>query len=92
MFTVSTPRLRTIREAACEIKRIDPNTAVTPYRIRQLILNGILPSVRAGNKYLLNLDLLLEYLNQPTADKFRQAETQEEIGKIRPIQDRRSFK
>lgn len=92
MFTVSTPRLRTIREAACEIKSIDPNTAVTPYRIRQLILNGILPSVRAGNKYLLNLDLLLEYLNEPTADKFRQAETKEEIGKIRSIQDRRTLR
>lgn len=82
----SFPRMRTIAEAVAEIRAADPDTAITPYRIRQLILCGILPSVRAGNKYLVNLDLLLEYLNEPTADKFRQAETKEEIGirRIKP--------
>lgn len=86
MFEHSFPRMRTISEAVSEIRAEDPHTAVTPYRIRQLILTGSLPSVRAGNKYLVNLDLLLEYLNQPTADKFRQADTKEEIGKIRRIE------
>lgn len=82
----SFPRMRTIAEAVSEIRAQDPQTAVTAYRVRQLILCGILPSVRAGNKYLVNLDLLLEYLNEPTADKFRQAETKEEIGirRIKP--------
>ena len=86
MCNFSFPRMRTISEAVSEIRAADPNSAVTPYRVRQLILSGVLPSVRAGNKYLVNLDLLLEYLNEPTADKFRQAETKEEIGirRIKP--------
>lgn len=64
------PRMRTIREAAQEIKAIDPHTAVTPYHIRQLALSGVLPRVKAGKKYLINFDLLLEYLQDPTAAKF----------------------
>lgn len=28
------PRMRTIQEAAAELKQSDPNTAVTPYAIR----------------------------------------------------------
>ena len=44
------PRMRTIQEAAAELRKIDPGTAVTPYRIRQLVLDGTIPHVKAGNK------------------------------------------
>ena len=57
-----TPRMRTIQEAAAELRRIDPHTAVTPYFIRQMVLSGTIPHVKAGNKRLVNLDTLLEYL------------------------------
>lgn len=56
------PKMRTIQEAAAEIKRTDPNTAVTPYAIRQMVLNGNLPHIKAGKKYLINLDVLERYL------------------------------
>ena len=56
------PRMRTIQEAAAELRKIDPGTAVTPYRIRQLVLDGTIPHVKAGNKRLVNLDTLLHYL------------------------------
>ncbi len=70
--TVKTlPRMRTVPEAAAEIKALDPNTAVTAYHIRQLALNGVLPRVQAGRKLLINLDTLIEYLENPTADKFQ---------------------
>lgn len=59
------PRMRTINEAAAEMKTADPHTAVTPHFIRQLILDGKIPSVRAGNKYLVNFDGLQEYLACP---------------------------
>ena len=70
METIKIPRMRTIKEAAAEIKSIDSGTAVTEYHIRQLALSGVLPRVKAGKKYLINLDTLIEYLSNPTAEKF----------------------
>ena len=61
------PRMRTIQEAAAELRKIDPGTAVTPYRIRQLVLDGTIPHVKAGNKRLVNLDTLLHYLETAPA-------------------------
>lgn len=85
MCNFSFPRMRTISEAVSEIRAQDPQTAVTPYRVRQLILSGVLPSVRAGNKYLIDLDVLIEYLKNPQSDRFVQAITENESGHIRRI-------
>ena len=68
---IKLPRMRTIKEAAAEIKAIDSGTAITEYHIRQLALSGVLPRVKAGRKFLINLDLLIEYLVNPEADKFK---------------------
>ena len=68
---IKLPRMRTIKEAAAELKALDEHTAVTEYHIRQLALSGVLPRVQAGKKYLINLDLLIEYLTNPDADKFK---------------------
>ncbi|MEE1220076.1 MAG: hypothetical protein U0L20_09155 [Ruminococcus sp.] len=68
---IKLPRMRTIKEAAAELKALDEHTAVTEYHIRQLALSGVLPRVQAGKKLLINLDLLIEYLTNPDADKFR---------------------
>lgn len=57
------PRMRTVHEAAQEMKKLDPSTAVTEYHIRRLVLDGVLPRIKAGKKYLINLDSLLEYFN-----------------------------
>lgn len=76
------PRMRTVKEAVAEIKAIDPDTAVTFYQVRRLALQGVLPVVPAGNKRLICLDTLIEYLQNPTADKFRVAAT---VNGIRPI-------
>lgn len=58
------PRMRTIQEAAAELKQSDPNTAVTAYAIRQMVLNGTIPCIYAGKKRLINIDLLEEFLSQ----------------------------
>ncbi len=63
--------MRTISEAAAELRALDPNTGMTPYHIRRLCLDGVLPTVKAGKKILLNLDALIEYMADPTADKFQ---------------------
>lgn len=69
--TKALPRMRTVKEAAAELKAIDSGTAITEYHIRQLALSGVLPRVKAGRKLLINLDTLIEYLQDPTADKFK---------------------
>ena len=56
------PRMRTIQEAAKELKEIDPNTALTPYAIRRMVLNGTIPCINVGKKRLINMDLLEKYL------------------------------
>ena len=78
------PRMRTVPEAAKELKEMDEHTAVTEYHIRQLALSGVLPRVQAGRKILINFDLLLEYLSDPTAEKF-QVHTAADVGGIRRI-------
>ncbi len=59
------PRMRTIKECIEEIKALDPNTAVREYFIRDLINSNTIPSVKAGRKILINLDVLFDYLYNP---------------------------
>ena len=59
------PRMRTVGEAALELKKLDPNTAVTEYHIRRLAVSGKLPRLKAGKKYLINFDALPDYPAQP---------------------------
>ena len=80
------PRMRTINEAAKELKAIDPHTAMTPYHIRRLCLDGVIPTVKAGKKFLFDLDTLIEYMTDPTADKFKPHKCDADtIGGIRRI-------
>lgn len=54
-------RIRTIAQAYKEIKAADPDTAITEYRIRQLVIDGVIPSTKSGAKYLIDLDTLQSY-------------------------------
>ncbi len=56
------PRMRTIAEAAKHVRATDPSTALTETAIRRLVVNGTLPCVRIGTKYLLDLDALEAFL------------------------------
>ena len=64
----------------CELS--DPDSALTMTALRRLVVSGKLPSVRAGSKYLLNLDTLQEYLQNP--GKFEKP-AHEQKGVIRRI-------
>ena len=50
------PQIRTIKGAADEIKKIDPDTAITEYRIILLVNEKSIPSVSVGNRKLVNMD------------------------------------
>ena len=59
---MTAPRMRTYQAAAALIREADPDTCVTPYRIRQWILDGTVPHVQAGNKKLVNVDFIFAML------------------------------
>ncbi len=59
--------MRTIKEAYKSIKESDPETALSPHAIRRMILQKAIPFIKFGNKYLVNLDALEEYLNAPSS-------------------------
>lgn len=53
-------RMRTIRDTTKIFKELDPNTEITEYTLRKMISEGTIPAFKTGNKYLLNVDALLE--------------------------------
>lgn len=57
------PRMRLLNEAYEEIKKIDPQTAITKNIIRGLTLDNKVKSVMVGRKRLINVDDLIEYLS-----------------------------
>lgn len=56
------PRMRTIPETMREIRRIDPDTALTVTALRRMVNNGEIPYVSVASKRLINLDILLAIL------------------------------
>ena len=56
------PHMRGIKQAIEEIKQADPYTALTEPALRRLIISKEVPSVRVGTKYLINMDILNNYL------------------------------
>ena len=61
------PKMATINECAKTV-------GLAKYHIRQLVLQGKVKYVKAGKKYLINVDSLIEYLNSGEA----QAEVEEQ--------------
>lgn len=57
-------RIRTIKNAYREIREQDPNTCITEWFLRQLITGGAIPSIRAGTKWLVDLDVIEEYMQE----------------------------
>lgn len=55
-------RMRLIKEAIAELKEHDPNTAITEYALRRMVKSGQVPSINAGNRYLVNMDVLERFL------------------------------
>ena len=74
--------MRTLKQAYEAIRATDPERALTMTALRRLAVSGILPTVKAGSKYLLNLDMLQEYLQNP--ERFDRRETKQK-GVIRRI-------
>lgn len=81
MIFITLARMRILDECYTEIKKMDENTAISKYYIRQLALSGKIPVVMCGRKRLINLDALIEYLSSSGTAESNNANN----GKIRPI-------
>ena len=62
---MSVPRMRTLPEAAAELKRMDENTAFTLTALRRMTKTGEIPTINVGSKKLINFDKLLEMFANP---------------------------
>jgi len=75
-------KMRTIDGLFQAIHAADPGSSISRNFIRNLVISGKVKSVRAGNKYLIDYDVFLNYLASP-------AEVEEikvgEYGKLRKI-------
>lgn len=63
------PRMRTIKQAIQTIKDMDPGSCFSEWWLRQLVKSGKLKCHRAGNRYLIDMDYLDEYLKTPQVDE-----------------------
>ena len=59
-------KIRTIDTAYEEIRKNDPDTAISRNYIRQIVRDGTIPSIRQGSKYLVSMQVLEEYIKSQT--------------------------
>lgn len=74
-------RVRTIEQLYEEVKRMDPETALTKTALRNLVISGAIPSRRAGQKYLVTVEALETYMNGAASS----AAHVPGYGEIRPV-------
>lgn len=74
--------MRTIDGLFKEIHEMDKESSVSRNFIRQIVISKKIKSIKAGNKYLVDLDAVLAYLGNPSEWE----ETQPiELGKLRRV-------
>lgn len=54
-------RVRTIQGVVDTIRTEDPGTAITAHHLRALVRSGAIPCQRAGCKYLIAVEDVLDY-------------------------------
>ena len=81
-------RVRTIEQLYKELKKIDPDSAITKSTLRRLIVSGQIPSFRSSGmengKYLVTVEALEAYMNgssQSASD-----DPAPGYGQIRPVE------
>lgn len=63
MNNESIARMKTVEQCLKEIKKLDPDTAITEWFIRCLCKDNKVKHFMTGKKILVNYDDLLKYLN-----------------------------
>ena len=76
-------RMRTISETFKHIKEADPDTKLTYWAFRNMVITGRIPSNFAGRKYLINIDRLEEYFSNDAEREAEKLAQPEDYGIIR---------
>ena len=58
------PTFKTIRQTAA-------TGLLTEYRIRLMVAQGICPGIRTGNRFLVNVDALVEWLDKQSREEVK---------------------
>jgi excisionase family DNA binding protein len=66
-------------KSICECSQI---TGLAKYHVRQLVLQDKIKYVKAGRKYLVNLESLIEYLNNGETQTNTEIENSNKIRKV----------
>lgn len=66
-------------KSICECSQI---TGLAKYHVRQLVLQDKIKYVKAGRKYLVNLESLIEYLNNGETQTNTERENSNKIRKV----------
>lgn len=74
-------RMRTINQSIEYLKNKDSDTAVSAWWLRMMLKAGKLKHHRAGNKYLVDLDSLEDFLKNPPEVK----DTDQSYGTLRKV-------
>ena len=61
------PQMRSLAEAMKTILEIDPQTSLTPTALRRLVRSEAIPSIKIGQKYLIDINAIWEYLASPVS-------------------------
>lgn len=74
-------KMRLIKDVFNEIKKNDPDTAITLCGLRRMVQMGVIPSIKIGRKRLIDVETVMDYLNNTTTS----TSIQYEQGAIRQI-------
>lgn len=84
MENVKLKRMLTFQGTIDQLKKEDPQTAITLHFIKTLVKQNKIPYFKAGVKTLINYDLLIQYLNNELPSE---GDTQEEYYKMHKIKE-----
>ena len=56
-------KLRTIDNTIIELKRMDPDTALTGWALRQLVKEGKIPCMMVGSKQLITVEAVERFIH-----------------------------
>lgn len=60
--TRTVAHMRGLQQAAEELKKMDPETALTVSALRRFVKQGAIPSIKIGKKILINMDNLMTFM------------------------------
>lgn len=83
MREIMIPRMWTITQIAKYMKKQDPDTNITEYRLRKWCASGALPHVCSdGSTKLINVDKLPEYLDRIAENEARAKQDEKPVMRL----------